>query len=112
MAMKDVIVIGAGPAGVAASLRAAALGSATALVTRDVFGVEIAQIAAIAVASRTKVEDLAITPLSFPTYTNVLSRALFSAARQLNVEGPWEASQALEGENQAGIAQDWREASR
>ncbi|MGH8649058.1 MAG: FAD-dependent oxidoreductase, partial [Burkholderiales bacterium] len=36
--MTDVIVIGAGPAGVMAALRAAELGARTALVTRDEFG--------------------------------------------------------------------------
>jgi pyruvate/2-oxoglutarate dehydrogenase complex dihydrolipoamide dehydrogenase (E3) component len=38
MTMIDVIVIGAGPAGVVAALRAADLGAGTALVTRDEFG--------------------------------------------------------------------------
>src|SRR5262245_39136319 len=36
--MMDVIVIGAGPAGVMAALRAAELGASTALITRDEFG--------------------------------------------------------------------------
>ena len=36
--MLDVIVIGAGPAGVVAALRAGDLGAKTALVTRDQFG--------------------------------------------------------------------------
>ncbi len=36
--MLDVVVVGAGPAGVMAALRAAELGAKTALVTRDAFG--------------------------------------------------------------------------
>jgi pyruvate/2-oxoglutarate dehydrogenase complex dihydrolipoamide dehydrogenase (E3) component len=38
MANVDVIVIGAGPAGVVAALRAADLGARTALITHDEFG--------------------------------------------------------------------------
>jgi pyruvate/2-oxoglutarate dehydrogenase complex dihydrolipoamide dehydrogenase (E3) component len=34
----DVVVVGAGPAGVVAALRAARLGASTALITRDQFG--------------------------------------------------------------------------
>jgi len=36
------------------------------------------------------VEQLARIPLSFPTYTNVLGRAVFDAARQLRVPGFWD----------------------
>ena len=53
--------------------------------------VELAQIAAVAVASTARVEDLARIPWSFPTYTNVFGRAIISAARQLNVSGVWSA---------------------
>ena len=36
--MEDVVVIGAGPAGVVAALRAADLGAKTSLIARDEFG--------------------------------------------------------------------------
>ena len=45
--------------------------------------VELAQLAAVAVASGMKVEQLALVPFSFPTYANVLGRAAIRAARQL-----------------------------
>ena len=53
--------------------------------------VELAQIAAVAVASTARVDDLARIPWSFPTYTNVFGRAVIGAARQLNVSGVWSA---------------------
>ena len=46
--------------------------------------VDIVQIAAIAIAAGTRVDDLARVPLSFPTYSGVLGRALVTAARRLN----------------------------
>ncbi len=46
--------------------------------------VELAQLAAIAVASGMKVEQLALVPFSFPTYANALGRAAVRAARQLD----------------------------
>ena len=46
--------------------------------------VELAQLAAIAVASGMKVEQLALVPFSFPTYANALGRAAIRAARQLD----------------------------
>ena len=46
--------------------------------------VELAQVAAIAVASGMKVEQLALVPFSFPTYANALGRAAIRAARQLD----------------------------
>src|SRR3954447_1372132 len=45
--------------------------------------VELAQLAAVAVASGMKVEQLALVPFSFPTYANALGRAAIRAARQL-----------------------------
>jgi pyruvate/2-oxoglutarate dehydrogenase complex dihydrolipoamide dehydrogenase (E3) component len=53
--------------------------------------VEIAQVASVAMAGGTKVEDFARIPLSFPTYTNVLGRAALMAARRLDAAGIWDA---------------------
>jgi pyruvate/2-oxoglutarate dehydrogenase complex dihydrolipoamide dehydrogenase (E3) component len=46
--------------------------------------VELAQVAAIAMASGMTVEQLALVPFSFPTYANALGRAAVNAARQLD----------------------------
>ena len=46
--------------------------------------VELAQLAAIAVASGMKVEQLALVPFSFPTYANALGRAAIRATTQLD----------------------------
>jgi len=46
--------------------------------------VDTVQIAAIAIAAGIQVEDLARTPLSFPTYSGILGRAVVTAARRLN----------------------------
>ena len=51
--------------------------------------VELAQLAALAVASGTKVEQLALVPFSFPTYANALGRAAVRAARQLDSRSSW-----------------------
>jgi pyruvate/2-oxoglutarate dehydrogenase complex dihydrolipoamide dehydrogenase (E3) component len=53
--------------------------------------VEIGQIAAVAMASETTVDVLASIPFSFPTYTNVLGRAVVDAAKRLKVSGIWDA---------------------
>ena len=47
--------------------------------------VEIVQVAAVAIAAAMPVEQFVRIPLSFPTYTNVLGRAVLDAARQLGV---------------------------
>ena len=51
--------------------------------------VELAQLAAIAVAARLKVEQLALVPFSFPTYANVLGRAAIRIARQFDPHSSW-----------------------
>ena len=51
--------------------------------------VELAQLAAIAVASGMKVEQLALVPFSFPTYANALGRAAMRAAHQLDCRSGW-----------------------
>lgn len=45
--------------------------------------VDIVQTAAIAMAARMRVDELARVPLSFPTYTGILARAAAMASRQL-----------------------------
>ena len=55
---------------------------------------ELAQVAAVAIAAEMTVEQLARLPLSFPTYTNVLGRAVFDAARQLGIPGFWDVPDA------------------
>jgi pyruvate/2-oxoglutarate dehydrogenase complex dihydrolipoamide dehydrogenase (E3) component len=52
--------------------------------------VELVQVASVAIAAAMTVEQFARIPLSFPTYTNVLGRAVFDAARQLHAPGFWD----------------------
>lgn len=56
--------------------------------------VEIAQVAAIAIAAGMRVDDLAHVPLSFPTYAGILGRVAASAARQLNLQVSGQAHEA------------------
>jgi pyruvate/2-oxoglutarate dehydrogenase complex dihydrolipoamide dehydrogenase (E3) component len=49
--------------------------------------VDTVQIAAVAVAARMRVDDLARIPLSFPTYSGILGRTVTAAARRLNRAG-------------------------
>jgi hypothetical protein len=51
--------------------------------------VELAQVAAVAMAASQPVEQLALVPFSFPTYANALGRAALRAARQLNLPIGW-----------------------
>ena len=55
--------------------------------------VEIIQVAAIAIASGMRVDQLAQVPLSFPTYAGILGRVAASATRELNLKVSWQASQ-------------------
>jgi pyruvate/2-oxoglutarate dehydrogenase complex dihydrolipoamide dehydrogenase (E3) component len=55
--------------------------------------VEITQVAAIAIAAKMRVDDLARIPLSFPTYAGILARVAASAARELNLKVSWQAHQ-------------------
>ena len=55
--------------------------------------VEITQVAAIAIAAKMRVDDLAHIPLSFPTYAGMLARVAASAARELNLKVGWQAHQ-------------------
>jgi dihydrolipoamide dehydrogenase len=56
--------------------------------------VEITQIAAIAIAARLRVDDLAHVPLSFPTYAGILGRAAAAVTRQLNLKSSRQTAQA------------------
>ena len=50
--------------------------------------VELAQLAAVAMAAEMRVDQLALVPFSFPTYANALGRAAITAARELGVTVP------------------------
>ena len=52
--------------------------------------VELAQVAAVAMAGRMRVDDLAQVPLSFPTYAGVLGRVAAQATRRLNLKLEWQ----------------------
>ena len=51
--------------------------------------VELAQLAATAMAAEMPVEQLALVPFSFPTYANALGRAAIVAALKLDHTGMW-----------------------
>jgi pyruvate/2-oxoglutarate dehydrogenase complex dihydrolipoamide dehydrogenase (E3) component len=55
--------------------------------------VDIAQVAAIAISGKMRVDELARIPLAYPTYAGILVRAAVSAARQLNLDVGWQAHQ-------------------
>ena len=65
--------------------------------------VELAQLAATAMAAEMPVEQLALVPFSFPTYANALSRAAIAAAIELDHTGMW-AVEHLVTPEEAGVA--------
>jgi pyruvate/2-oxoglutarate dehydrogenase complex dihydrolipoamide dehydrogenase (E3) component len=52
--------------------------------------VEITQVAAVAMAGKMQVDDLARVPLSYPTYAGVLGRVAATITRQLNLNVIWQ----------------------
>jgi dihydrolipoamide dehydrogenase len=56
--------------------------------------VDIAEVAAIAIAAGMRVDELADIPLAYPTYAAVLVRAAVSAAHQLNLKVGWQQHEA------------------
>jgi 2-polyprenyl-6-methoxyphenol hydroxylase-like FAD-dependent oxidoreductase len=86
----DVVVIGAGPAGVVTALRAARLGVTTALITRDRDGRRDARRATRA------------GPVLVPHYANALGRAAAVAAIELDHTGMW-AVEHLVTPDEAGV---------
>jgi pyruvate/2-oxoglutarate dehydrogenase complex dihydrolipoamide dehydrogenase (E3) component len=65
--------------------------------------VELAQLAATAMAAKMPVEELALVPFSFPTYANALGRAAILVAIELDHTGMW-AVDHLETAVEAGVA--------
>jgi dihydrolipoamide dehydrogenase len=54
--------------------------------------VEITQVAAVCMAAKMRVDDLAQVPLSFPTYAGVLGRVAAQASHTLNLKLNWRAN--------------------
>jgi dihydrolipoamide dehydrogenase len=56
--------------------------------------VDIAEVAAIAIAAGMRVDELARIPLAFPTYAGILVNVAVSAAHKLDLKVGWQAHQA------------------
>jgi dihydrolipoamide dehydrogenase len=56
--------------------------------------VDIAEVAAIAIAAGMRVDELARIPFAFPTYAGILANVAVDAAHQLNLKVGWQAQQA------------------
>jgi len=69
--------------------------------TRNILGchvvgdraVDVVQLAAVAIAGKLRVDELAHLPFSFPTYAGILGRCASNITRKLNQEVSWPASQ-------------------
>jgi dihydrolipoamide dehydrogenase len=55
--------------------------------------VDVVQLAAVAIAGKMRVDEVAHLPFSFPTYAGILGRGAANLARKLNQEVNWPASQ-------------------
>jgi pyruvate/2-oxoglutarate dehydrogenase complex dihydrolipoamide dehydrogenase (E3) component len=64
--------------------------------------VELAQVAATAMAANMRVEQLALVPFSFPTYASALGRAAIGAAIELDQSGKWAIDHLEAGEDGDG----------
>lgn len=51
--------------------------------------VDVAQVAAVAIAAKMRIDDLARVPLSFPTYAGALGRVAAKVTRELNMTLDW-----------------------
>jgi pyruvate/2-oxoglutarate dehydrogenase complex dihydrolipoamide dehydrogenase (E3) component len=56
--------------------------------------VDIAEVAAIAIAAGMRVDELAHIPFAYPTYAGILANVAVSAAHQLDLKVGWQAHQA------------------
>ena len=56
--------------------------------------VDIAEVAAIAIAAGMRVDELAQIPLAYPTYAAVLVRAAVKAAQELDLKVGWREHEA------------------
>ena len=76
--------------------------------------VDIAEVAAIAIAAGMRVDDLAQIPLAYPTYGGILALAAVMSAGQLGLSVGWQANQlngtqAVEPRSGSGIGADVRQ---